>query len=180
MNAATERLRVFYALWPDRVTADALARLGRAAAPAHARRMRTDTLHATLAFVGDVDTVRLSTLLAIGDAMAWPAGDLCIDRVAHWPHNGIVWAGFAPLPAPFDACVAQLHERLAEAGIDLPARAFVPHVTLARKAQVLRPAHHLPLPISWPVDGAVLVASERDHSGARYRCVRRWPALARG
>jgi len=64
---------------------------------------------------------------------------------------------------------------LRERGFDLPVRAFVPHVTLARHSTGLAGAD-LMTPIIWPVTAGVLVASERTHEGAHYRVLKRWPA----
>jgi 2'-5' RNA ligase len=174
--SAEARRRVFFALWPDAACARALATLARRAAPAEARRMRRDTLHLTLAFIGDIAAARLPELMAVGDRMRWPALMLRLDRIGHWDHNRIIWAGASAPPAALEALASALADALADIGVDCPRRPFVPHVTLARKATSLAMAPADMPPIDWPVGGGVLVASERDDRGARYRALRAWPA----
>jgi len=172
------RVRVFFALWPDAATTHALTDLGRRCTPPAARRMRRDTLHLTLAFVGDIEARRLPRLAAIGDAMRWPSFVLTLDQIDYWSHNRIVWAGCRQPPPALTQLATDLGAALAAADFTLPDRAFTPHLTLARK--VVDPHWQAPpfSPIEWPVSGARLVMSERDDAGARYRPLARWPDVA--
>lgn len=176
MTAPTDRLRVFFALWPDASVARALAGLAGAMAPESARHMRPETLHLTLAFVGDIDAAQLATVIDAGDAVTWPSFRMTIDRVAHWAHNHIVWAGASRVPAPLGDLASGLADALGERGISLPERPFTPHVTLARKAATMW-ASNVFDPIDWPVNEGVLVRSDRDAQGAHYHVLRRWPCL---
>lgn len=176
MKAPTERLRVFFALWPPAPVASRLAGLGAAACPAGARRMRPETLHLTLAFVGDIDTTRLAALMEAGDRIQWPAFDLLIDRVCRWTHNHIIWAGVSETPPVLESLADGLYVALRERGIELPERPFKPHITLARKSDDFIPPT-APVSVPWSVDGGVLVASERTHEGAHYRVIRQWPGI---
>ena len=173
-----ERLRVFYALWPDAATASQLQAWARIGAPASARLMRRDTLHLTLAFVGDVDAARVPELVHIGAQAHWPSFTLNLDRLGHWTHNGIIWAGCSRPPAPLETAADALAARLRAAGFDMPLRRFAPHVTLARKAEALISGAPMPAVIDWPVTGGVLVASDRDAGGAHYRTLAAWPGLS--
>lgn len=170
-----ERLRVFYALWPGAAVAERLAALGAAHVPPTARRMRADTVHLTLAFVGDITPDRLPDVMAAGDAVSWPHVELSVDRLAHWPHNGIVWAGVSNVPAALIQLADDLSEALRLRGLSMPDRGFTPHITLARKVDAFSPATEVP-PIDWHVDGGVLVQSRRDQAGSRYHVLRCWPA----
>ena len=173
MSEAPERVRVFFALWPDAATADALAALTELAAPPSARRMRPDTLHMTLAFVGDIETARLPAVLSAGDAVAWPSFDMTVDRLALWSHNHILWAGLSHVPDALVDLSDALGHALNARGIALPDRPFKPHVTLARKADSLAGSGAIE-PIDWHVDGGVLVRSMRTASGACYRVLKQW------
>jgi 2'-5' RNA ligase len=179
--------RIFFALWP---APEVAKRLHALAAAAHAacggRRMKRDTLHLTLAFLGEVDAERFDLACAAADVAAKVgAGDapqevplggtvLRIDRLAYWKHNHIVWAGCDEVPAPLAALAADLGAALREAGFALDSRPFAAHVTLLRNASCGR---ELPAvePFDWPVREFVLVESRLDPQGARYEIVRRWP-----
>lgn len=184
-SAALDRPRVFFALWPDARTAAALDEIGRAAhASQGGRRMRRDTLHLTLAFIGQVALERIPELQAIaaqavqeleaaGVSLAF---DLVLDKLAAWRHNRIVWLGARQLPPALLALSAALHRRLTEAGYALEQRPFAAHVTLLRNA---RCDAELPQPeaLIWSnrgqQGGFVLVRSRLDQAGARYEVLSR-------
>lgn len=168
--------RVFLALWPGD---DVAARLSGLAAAAHqscgGRQMRRDTLHLTLAFLGDVAETRLPALCAAMAAVRGEAFSLRLDRLGYWPHNHIVWGGCTATPPPLVRLVADVREALAGAGFAHAGEAaFVPHLTLLRKA---RPSATLPefAPIDWPVAGFVLVASTLSPEGPAYVQLAAWP-----
>ncbi|BAL25066.1 RNA 2',3'-cyclic phosphodiesterase [Azoarcus sp. KH32C] len=169
--------RVFFALWPDEATARSLFRLS---AEAHAackgRRMRRDTIHLTLAFIGDVAHERLPQLMAVGDRVVPAAFTLRLDRIAGWRHNRIVWAGTDSTPEPLTGLVEYLNAALAEAGFPVEQRKFAPHVTLLRKAEGELPRGEIAPPIDWQVRSFSLMESVRSHEGAQYVPLRTWIA----
>lgn len=167
--------RLFLALWPDEAVAAALDSAG---LDAHrlcgGRRMRRDTLHITLAFLGEVEASRLPGLVEALGAVQGDAFQLTLDTFGYWRHNHIVWAGCAAWPAALDDLVCALRQRLAALDIAVEDTAFVPHTTLLRKA---RPTAALPAlgPIAWPVSEWVLVESRLSESGASYHRLAGWP-----
>lgn len=175
----TARRRIFFACWPDAATAARLHALsGAAHAACGGRRMRRDTLHLTLAFIGDVDDAGFDLACAAGDAVEenLGAGDtvLTLDRLACWRHNRIAWAGCAAVPETVANLAGALAAELRGRGFALDARPFAAHVTLLRDADC---GGALPAvaPCAWPVREFVLAQSRRDAAGARYDIVRRWP-----
>ena len=170
-----ERARVFFALWPDAGTAEALNALaGAAKGRFGGRAMRIDTLHLTLAFIGGVPRVRIPELLEIGAAVAPRAFDLRLDVLGEWARKHIVWAGPEQVPEPLAALAAELQSALVTAGFALEARPFVPHVTLLRNATCATQRASLERPVRWRADGFVLVESRLLPSGARYEVLGRW------
>jgi 2'-5' RNA ligase len=172
--APAERLRLFFALWPDPPARAALAAWARGAETVcGGRLMRAQNLHFTLAFLGDVAAVRLDELIAAaGDV---PAADVHIDvdQVDYWRHNRIVWAGTRAVPQGLAALVAALRAALDRAGFRYDAKPFVPHVTLLRDA---RPAPLPPFPcVQWHSPAFVLV---RSVPGQDYAVVREWSVRA--
>ena len=175
--AATKpaRLRVFFALWPGAATAAALHARARALhAECGGRMMRRDTIHLTLAFLGDVAKSRLAALEAVAQSVRGERFVLALDRVGSWRGNRVLWAGCSQAPAALSAVAETLAAGLRAADFALEARAFNPHVTLVRNA--VRPPQGVDMPaLRWPVASFVLVASERDAGGAHYRVLARWP-----
>lgn len=178
MNRAAGRAkrRVFFALWPD---AGTRARLDALAGTAHAafggRRMRADTLHMTLAFIGDIDAARLDLALAAADALGvQPAFSISIDQLCCWPRNRIVWCGPRVVPPALAESSRLLGERLSIAGFRLDTRPFAAHATLLRDADCARRAPAF-LPFDWDVGQIVLVEADLAPAGARYTIIGRWP-----
>jgi len=173
----TQPARVFFALWPDAGTA---RRLDDLAAETHAkcngRRMRRDTLHLTLAFIGDIPRERVADLIAAGDRIPAAAFTLKLDRIASWRHNRIVWAGAREVPEALADLVARMNVVLAEAGFPVEQRKFAAHVTMLRNARADLQSDEINPPIDWQVGSFVLVESDRREDGAHYKPLKVWSA----
>ena len=172
MSSAPERVRLFFALWPPEPLAGDLAALASRLQPVcGGRPMRAETLHLTLAFLGDLPVEREADARAVAAEVSRPAFELRLDQLGFWRHNGVVWA--ATRSAALDVLAADLGARLGAAGFVLERRPFAAHVTLLRRAE--RPpdgvAPHSMAP--WPVDEFQLVRSPGATGGA-YRPVGRW------
>lgn len=177
--AGPESLRLFFALWPDAATRAALHRTGKWL-HRHwgGRRMRADTLHLTLAFLGATPADRLDALADCGDAVAAAPYALVLDQAGCWRHNRIGWLGAQQVPPQHVALVGGLNARLQAAGFAVDLRPHVPHVTLLRNT----PGGAVPAcrAVAWPVGDFVLVRSLTEPDGARYAVIRRWSLSASG
>lgn len=166
--------RCFFALWPDEALAGSLHALAEAAhASCGGRLMRRDTLHLTLAFLGEISADRVAAARAAADALAGTEGfDLTLDRLGYWQHNRILWAGGV---SPRLTLLADgLATRLRAAGFALDTRGFAAHVTLLRDARC-EVVPTMPAALAWPVREFVLAESRPAAAGARYDIIGRWP-----
>ncbi len=168
------RARVFFALWPD---GDTRGLLGQAARQMHlelgGRRTRDDSIHLTLAFIGDVSVQRLPEL-AVPPLHDLKPFTLTLDRCGCWPRNGIGWMAPSQIPDHLRRLVAAMEDWLRGAGFALEERSYRPHVTLVRKAQCV-PLTEAIEPIIWRAEDFVLVRSVLDQDGSRYQAIGRWP-----
>jgi len=167
-------LRLFFALWPDDATRDALNRTGKWLHQHWGgRRMRADTLHITLAFLGSTPAEQLEALFACAEAVQTDAFDLILDQAGSWRHNRIGWLGASQTPPQYIELVGALNAALRGAGYSVDARPHVPHVTLLRNS--VGGAVPECEPVCWPISDFVLVASRRESDGMHYDVIRRWP-----
>jgi len=172
--AEPDTLRLFFALWPDDATRDALDRAGKwLHQHCGGRSMRADTLHITLAFLGSTPAAQLERLAACADTVKTEAFELTLDQAGYWRHNRIGWLGASETPPQHLELVSALNAALQGAGFAIDSRPHVPHITLLRKSF----GGEVPAcePVRWPVHDFVLVKSVTESDGAHYEVIRRWP-----
>jgi 2'-5' RNA ligase len=174
-DAQGRRSRVFFALWPDEEVRDALAGLAHAAqAQCGGRATAREKIHLTLFFVGDIEIARLAELQTAAASLRTAAFDLVLDRVGHWRHNHIVWAGASACPPALTALAADLKAALARVDVHGEDRPYAPHVTLVRNAARALASGTFP-PCIWRAREFALVESVPVAGGVRYDIRVRWP-----
>lgn len=175
LASAPPRRRVFFALWPDHTIAAALHETARRLWSAcGGRLMRRDTLHLTLAFLGEVPNAALDRLSRAAARIEGSPFALELDRVGSWHGQRIVWLAPHDVPAALSALVGDLDSALAAEGFALEARPFSPHVTLLRNACSAPPATGSAA-VCWPVSAFALLESVRGAGVAAYRVLGSWP-----
>lgn len=177
---AKKTARVFFALWPDQRAQQQLGELAqRLQSACGGRRTRTETIHLTLVFLGEVAISRLDGLRLAADAVVKSKAsgfDWVLDEIRYWKHNRIAWAGTSKIPQELLDLVNALQNSLTAAGFAFDQQAYVPHITLLRKAG----CHDLPElaePIAWRAREWVLVKSEPASDGSVYIPIGRWPLM---
>ncbi len=181
-----ETIRVFFAIWPDAVAKRQLDELAeRLEAVCEGRKVRAENIHLTLVFLGEVSIDRLDALcLAASEAQGTGlrAFDFAVEEIRYWKHNRIAYAGTARIPHELLDLVGALRSALSSAGFSFDHQAYVPHITLVRKARCPAPSIELRTglpelvqPVAWPVREWVLVKSEQASGGLVYIPIGRWP-----
>jgi 2'-5' RNA ligase len=177
-NGRPETARVFFALWPPAAGAERLGGIARATAAAHGgRATRAETIHLTLAFVGDVAEASLPALVDAAAGVRGQPFDLCLDRLGFWTHNRLCWAGASAPPAALAELAHGLRAALHAAGfaVERERGAFVPHVTLVRKVGTAVPAQPIRPAVAWPCAAFVLVRSRLSAGGSAYQELHEFP-----
>ena len=166
---AQTSLRLFVALWPGPRVRQALAACRDLVRPAGSSPVATEKLHLTLHFIGSVPAARLAEIEA-GLAVPARAFTLCLDAAEHW-RGGVAVLRAGTVPPRLQELHADLAAALRRLALPVEARAFHPHVTLARRAAP-RPQSPTPVaPVRWRVTGHALVHSQPD---GRYLVLRRY------
>lgn len=166
-------MRLFFALWPSPETVEALASVAcERARYLGGKATRSETIHLTLAFLGEQPAESLPEIVAAARAVRAAPFEVVVDQLGVWRHNRLLWAGCQSLPAELTVLVDSLRAALREAAIrfDEEHRRFMPHLTLVRKL----PETAFPLvlppisPLVWHCGRFVLVESVLSASGPSY------------
>jgi 2'-5' RNA ligase len=168
---------MFFALWPDDEVRERLRAVQRDLASTGGRRVHPEDLHITLVFLGQVRAEQLPCVQGAAGRVDSAPLVLRLDRQGWWRGPRVAWCAPADMPAALPALVDQLWRGLRECGFEREARPYRPHVTLLRKARPL-PGGLLAAPIPWQVRDFVLVTSDSQPEGPRYKVLQRWPLTA--
>lgn len=173
-------MRLFFALWLPPSAAGQLAALAAASARKFGGRATLpETLHLTLAFLGEVRAERLPLLLATARTVKARRFALSVDTLGYWSDKRLLWAGCSsPAPA-FGELADALRDVLGRAGYtyDGQNRKLTPHLTLVRKIpKTSGPIEHAPIEtVSWNCDGFALVCSRPSGNGSLYETIAEFP-----
>ena len=171
-NSEPERRRVFFALWPDEGTREALVSASRPAVQRSAGRATPRAnLHVTLAFLGAVSEAELARVRQISPPPV-ERFVLSIDTLGFRKRARLLWAAPDAVPPALLELESSLWSELAELEIPRERRPYLPHVTLARRA---RHVSDTLTPVHWPVPEFVLVASTPGPRSSVYRILETWP-----
>jgi len=165
------RRRVFFALWPDDDTRKVLSRATRGAVrQCGGKPTPVENLHITLAFLGPITPDDLANVEALTPPPSEPF-ELVLDRLSFWERSSVLWIGPAEIPEPMLTLERELWDRLVDLGFTRERRPYVPHVTLARKAQGVRGTIS---PVPWRIEGIALVESKTGPRHSRYTVLKSW------
>ena len=177
--------------WRDAATAQQLALFD--ALPEDAqdaiRIVKTELMHVTLRFLGEVDEGAVDPLQAALDAVEAPEIPLTLDRAGTFGQPAPIWAVYLGIAGDLDALgalAARVDGAVGLLGLPPEARPFSAHLTLARVqrrasaearraiADVVRDLD-APPPLPYVVRGIVLVRSYLEDPTPRYEVLSRHP-----
>ncbi|HUH58539.1 MAG TPA: RNA 2',3'-cyclic phosphodiesterase [Candidimonas sp.] len=173
-------LRIFFAFWPPSAAADQLSAWAR---DAHqlcgGRIMRAETMHLTLAFLGNTPMGKVRELVDAATGWTLPVDSIALRHVGRFFGPRVVWAGPSDsdderLPW-LDQAYDMLWTHLEGMGWQRPASVFRPHVSLLRKAGAGDLASLARPPVVWTPAQALLVASRPREGGSFYDVLARLP-----
>jgi 2'-5' RNA ligase len=189
--------RTFIAIDLDGATRAALAQLTRRVARAlpSARAVAPETLHLTLAFLGELDDSRVAEAIAAtreaaaGVASFWlKSGRIGVFGPDHAPR--VIWVAIGGQTGRMRALQRRLSRALEAHGFAPENKPFAPHLTLARltappdETAALR-LHQLrseppPRGESWQVEDLRVMRSDLSPTGSRYTPLAIIPLSANG
>lgn len=129
--------------------------------------MRPETLHLTLAFIGELARERVTEAAhALAVANGLGPIPITLDVLGRFGAKGIVWAGPAAPPPALGSLAGRVREALAAAAIPFDPKPFVPHITVVRNARGA--ATFTLAPLAWRIDRVSLVESVPADGVRRY------------
>lgn len=172
--------RLFFALYPPD---DAVAQISHCASQAQqyygGRIMRPDTLHLTLAFLGQTDTEQMQQIIASAPDWQVATGRITLSRIGYFRRPRVVWLGPEPeQPEWLYRVYDSLWDKLESLGWNRPETPFRPHVSLLRNANLSTEVVMACPSVSWVTGDAVLIASTPQPGGSSYQVLARVPAVS--
>lgn len=163
-----DRMRkVFFALWPDENLRSQLAKLQEPIQ--QGRKVSPESLHLTLHFVGQVESV--DCLLDQAEKIRFLPGSIKLEDYGVFEKARVLWAG----PVQWSKEIVKLSAACRDAakicGYPAHTERFRPHVTLARKVPQL-PELPAIKPVQWDFQTFSLVESNSTDHGVHYRVLR--------
>lgn len=164
--------RVFFALAPPAAVQAELGRLaawcerrcgGRAVAP--------ENLHLTLLFAGELAPAQIASLQGAAATVRWAPFEVALEYIEYWAGPRLLCA-VPSRPLPGAAALAERLQAAVRGVLALPARSFVPHVTVLRRPRRLAEVGMAPL--RWQATEFALFRSERVGGARRYRSLGAW------
>lgn len=174
-------VRVFFALWPTAAERGALAAWQAPLKGLYGgRMMRSETLHSTLVFVGEIEPARLEPLRRAGQEACAEGFDLRFTAARFWGRNHIVYAAPDHVPPPLAQLVGSLEQSLARRGFTFDPREYKPHITLLRNARWTGAELKTMQPVCWRILDFALMESVPQGELMGYRTLARFPLKAAG
>lgn len=143
---------------------------------------REDQLHVTLRFIGEVERPVAEDIAAALTSIRAPSVDLGLHGVGFFDQGrqGVLFARAVQRP-PLEALHKKIDRALFSVGLEPDRRAFLPHITLARRRRSAAE------PTAWleahaglnappeTVDEFILYESRLGHDGAHYEAIAEYP-----
>ena len=156
--------KVFFALWPE---GDLRSRLEKLQEPIKkGRKVPEDSLHLTLHFVGQVESI--DCLLEQAEKIRFSPGSIDLEGYGVFKKARVLWAGPVQWSKEIVTLSTACREAAKTCGYPAHTERFRPHVTLARKVPQL-PELPTYKPVQWDFQTFSLVESNSTDHGVHYR-----------
>jgi len=174
MTTGSDGKRLFFALSPDDECRRYLEALQRQLPPLKKGRwVRPKNLHLTLAFLGNVTEPVIARLAILAENLRGHPMEIHLARCGLWRRQQILWVGPLSCPPPLTQLVDQLQQLQVSIGLVPEDRVYMPHVTLARRAQLESPLPEI-TPFCWRSDRFSLMQSVAESDGVGYSVIGEW------
>ena len=175
MKSNKNKKRLFLALWPDDAIRQQLNRVlpDTGIQLLDGSPVRSDNLHMTLLFLGDVQNSDAQNLITSLDSVSFTPFTLSVNRWGHFHKPGILWLGVSDEPYELQQLYKQIKVIVIKHLNGVTSKSFKPHITLIRNAKTLPQVTDFE-EIEWFVDSFALVESKLRSEGVEYTVLQQW------
>lgn len=160
--------RLFFALWPEDELRTRIVRATRAEVRGTGGKPTPpENLHMTLHFLGPTPVDFIAPLIERVAALPLNPFEVTLNQYGYWQRARTLWLGIRETPPELAELARDLGRISHELGLPRQRRAFIPHMTLARKVNRLTPKD-LPPSMRWTVNEFALVESVLGGRHSRY------------
>jgi len=176
----TSASRLFIAAFPEPSVRAALAQLSVEMADKFSgRAIVPENLHITLRFLGNTSAEDAECIRQALDQVRAGPISLLLNQLENRPRQRMVWIGCEQVSTAMPVLVTEIEKAVTGCGLPANNHAFLPHITLVRKASSRRlsggPRNLTCDPVEMVIRRIDLVRSETLPEGSRYTCLQSWP-----
>lgn len=180
-HVMTQSSRLFFALWPDEETRQALVRLNESIQISQSSQAnefkwtQPHNFHVTLVFLGHVEAATVSLLKQGVTGITATPFVLTFDSLSYWSHPKVLCLTCRQPAQAIMELAAGLNAAVTGCGLQADTRPYLPHITLSRHVRYLPDIAFEP--IVWRAESFCLVESCSEPDGVCYRVLQRWPFI---
>ena len=179
-SAAVDKMRLFFALWPDESVRHFIVEDTEAVViEAGGKPVQPRNYHVTLAFLGEVRQSSLDEIVRVARSVRFKGFSLRLDRTGYWSGSRTLWLSPSDCPKELTALVDDIWNKLEDLGFAIEHGLYRPHVSLCRNVPEGNEARfdsRLYEPIEWPVTSFALVHSMDGQTGPSYTVLEHFAA----
>ncbi|WP_090658031.1 RNA 2',3'-cyclic phosphodiesterase [Nitrosomonas marina] len=173
-NNQPNEARLFFAIQPAGKIRTILGDMAqKLAEQSGGRHIRPENIHLTLLFLGRTPKEKIPGLVSAASDISAEPFDLIIQKTRFWKRSRIIFAAAETYPPALFTLANAIRTTTRNAGFESDDRAYKPHMTLVRKATQHKPAD-FDKPIAWQVTHWLLMQSEQNKLGVRYKTLHQW------
>ena len=173
--ARSRQRRLFFALWPGDDLRTRIVRATRAEVRGTGGKPTPpENLHMTLHFLGPTPEQLVSPLIERASSILFDPFELTLSQYGYWQRSRTLWLGVQETPPALLNLARELGWIAHDLGLPRERRAFIPHMTLARKVGRLTPKDPPP-PMAWRINEFALVDSTLGGRHSRYTTLQNFP-----
>ncbi len=173
-----EKRRLFFACWPDATVREKIVHATTDIIIPNGRRIQAENLHLTLSFIGDVTENMAECYASAAERVSTTPFSICLQSYGHFRKPKVFYMAVPEIPAPLSQLVSNLNAALVAHGYQPEQRAYCPHVSLYRKADLFPETELQKQPdIEWRIDRFYLVESIFGAGHAIYKPIQEYKFL---